>query len=53
MITAHVYIWPERGDVDYLLSKLATKGQNADCISIKEATADTALMKMELFLIFV
>ena len=30
MITAHVYIWPERGDVDYFLSKLAPKGQIAD-----------------------
>ena len=47
MITAHVYIWPERGDVDYLLSKLAPKGQIADCIRIREVTADTAMMKME------
>ena len=23
MITTHVYIWPERGDVNYFLSKLA------------------------------
>ena len=53
MITAHVYIWPERGDVDYFLSKLAPKGQIADCIRIREATADTAMMKMEWFVIFV
>ena len=47
MITIHVYIWPERADVDYFLSKLATKGRIADCIRIRKATADTALMKME------
>ena len=49
MITSQVYIWPERGDVDYFLSKLAPKpkGQIADCIRIREATADTAMMKME------
>ena len=40
MITAHVYIWPERGDVDYFLSKLAPKGQIGDCIGIREATTD-------------
>ena len=47
MITAHVYIWPESGDVDYFLQKLAPKGQIADWIRIREATADTAMMKME------
>ena len=47
MITIHVYIWPERADVDYFLSKLATKGRIADCIRKTEATADTAMMKME------
>ena len=47
MITAHIYIWPECGDVDYFLSKLASKGQIANCIRIREATADTAIMKME------
>ena len=47
MITAHVYIWPERGDVDYFLSKLAPKGQIADWIRTREGTADTAMIKME------
>ena len=47
MIIAHVYIWPEHGDVYYFLSKLAPKGQIADCIRIREATADTAMMKLE------
>ena len=47
MITAHVYSWPERDHVDYFLSKLAPKGQIADCLRIREATADTAMMKME------
>ena len=47
MITAQVYTWPERGDVDYFLSKQAPKGQIADCIRKREATADTATMKME------
>ena len=45
MITANVYIWPERGDVDYFLSKLAPKGQIAGCIRVREATVDTAMMK--------
>ena len=53
MITGQVYIWPEHGDVDYFLSKLASKGQIADCIRIREATAGTAMMKMEWFVIFV
>ena len=39
----HVYIWPARGDVDYFFSKLAPKGQIADCIRIREATADKAM----------
>ena len=43
MNTAHVYIWPERGDVDYFLSKLVPKGQIADWIRIRESTADTAM----------
>ena len=43
MVTAHIYIWPEHGDVNYI----------ADCIRIREATADTAVIKMELFVIFV
>ena len=47
MITTKVYIWPEYGDVDYFLLKLAPKGQIADCIRIREATADTAMMKMK------
>ena len=47
MITAHVYIWPECGDVDYCFSKLVPKGQIADCIRLREATAGTARMKME------
>ena len=47
MITAHVCIWPERGVVDYFPSKLAPKGQIADCIRIREVTADTAMMKMK------
>ena len=47
MITPQDYIWPERGDVDYFLSKLAPKRQIADCIRIREATADTARMKKE------
>ena len=47
MITAHVYIWPECGDVNYYLPKLAPKGPIADCIIIREATADTAMMKMK------
>ena len=42
-----VYIWPEHGDVDYFLSNLAPKGQIADWIRIREATADTAMIKME------
>ena len=29
MITANVYVWPERGDVDYFLSKISAK--RADC----------------------
>ena len=53
MITTHVYIWSERGDVDYFLSKLAPKRQIADCIRIREATADKAMMNMKLFVIFV
>ena len=53
MITTHAYIWPEPGDVDYFLSKLAPKGQIANCIRIREAIEDTAIMKMELFVIFV
>ena len=53
MITTDIYIWPERGDVNYFHMKLAPKGQIADCIRIREATADTAMMKMELFVIFV
>ena len=40
IITAHVYIWPERGDVDNFLSKLAPRGQIADWIRIREVTAD-------------
>ena len=48
-----MFIWPERGDVDYFLSKLATKGRTADCFRIRKATADTAMMKIELFVIFV
>ena len=47
MITARVYIWPERGDVEYFLVKLAPQRQIADCIRIGEATADTTMMKME------
>ena len=47
MITAHVYIWLQCGDVEYFLSKLAPKGEIADCIRIREATADKAMMKME------
>ena len=43
----HICIWPERGDVNYFLSKLAPKGQIADWIRIREVTADTAMMKME------
>ena len=46
MITAHVYIWPEGGGVVYFLSKLAPKEQIADSIRTREATADTAMMKM-------
>ena len=45
--TPQVYIWPKPGDVDYFLSKLVPKGQIADCIRIREATAATAMMKME------
>ena len=52
MITAHVYICPERGDVDYFLTKLVPKGQIADCIRIREATADTTMMKIKWFVIF-
>ena len=29
MITAHVYIWPERGDVNYFPFEISSKG--ADC----------------------
>ena len=47
MINAHIYIWPERGNVDYFFSKLAPKGQIADCIRIREATAATAMIKIE------
>ena len=47
MITIHDYIWPERDHVDYFISKLATKGRIADCIRKREATADTAMMKIE------
>ena len=47
MITAHVYIRPERGNGDYFISKLSPKGQIEDCIRTREATADTARMKME------
>ena len=47
MITIYVYIWPECGDVDYFLSKLAPMGQIADWIRVRETTADTAMMKME------
>ena len=47
MITTYVYIWPEHADVDYFLSKLATKGRIADCTRKREATSDTAMMKME------
>ena len=47
MIIAHVYIWPERGDVDYFLTKLAPAGQIADCIRIRPSTADKVMMKME------
>ena len=36
----HIYIWPERGNVDYFLSKLAPKGQIADRIRIREAGTD-------------
>ena len=53
MITAHVYIWPELGDVDHFLSKLAPKGQIADCIRIRKATADTALSSDENGMVFV
>ena len=53
MITAHVYIWPEHGDVDYFLSKLVPKGHIVVCIRIREAIADTAMMKMERFVIFI
>ena len=35
------------------MSKLVPKVQIGDCISIREATADTAIMKMEWFMIFV
>ena len=41
------YTWPERGDVDFFLSKLVPKGQIADCIRIREATEDTAMVKIE------
>ena len=47
MISAHVYIWPEHDDVKYFLSKLAPKGQTADCIRQREVTADTAIICME------
>ena len=47
MTTAYTYIWPERGDVDYFRTKVAPMGQMADCIRIREAIADIAMMKME------
>ena len=47
MITTHDYIWTEPGDVDYFLLKLGPKGQISDCIRIRGATADTAMIKME------
>ena len=47
MISAQVYIWPEFGDVEYFLSKVAPKGRDFDCIGQREATADTATKKME------
>ena len=40
MIFAHVYIWPERGDVECFLSKLAPKGRTEDCIRQRETTVD-------------
>ena len=46
MITTYVYTWPEGSVVDYFLSNLAPKEQIADCIRIREETADTAMMKM-------
>ena len=31
MISTCVYTWPERGDVEYFLSKFAPTGQTTDC----------------------
>ena len=46
-----MYIWPELGDVEYF--EICTKGVDWDCIRQREATSDTATMKMEWFVIFV
>ena len=47
IISAHIPNWPERGDVEYFLSKLVPKGWDCDCIRLKMAVADTVMMKIE------
>ena len=47
MIFTHAYIWPERSNVEYFLSKFVPKGVDCRLLSDKETpTADIAMVKM-------